>query len=251
MNESYATGKERCPQCAERGKDTMGDNLAVFSDGHAYCFACGYYRIGDRIRSFLIRADRDQSTLLKHEVFLPEDCSISYPKRTLEWMEGYEIDKHDMMRHRVLWSESKQRLIFPIFNDEQLIAHWGRYFGSDSLPKWKGYGSVKTFFHFLGEPSYKKVVLCEDIISGIKLAKVKGITSLTLFGTHIGAERYKRLHKLLPKDGHVIIWLDPDMYIHSTKQTMLGIQYGINVRNVLTEKDPKEHTLTEIEEYLK
>ncbi len=33
--------RKRCPQCAERGEDTRGDNLAVYSDG-VYCFSCGY-----------------------------------------------------------------------------------------------------------------------------------------------------------------------------------------------------------------
>lgn len=32
-----------CPRCTERGEDTDGDNLAVYDDGHGYCFACSYY----------------------------------------------------------------------------------------------------------------------------------------------------------------------------------------------------------------
>ena len=35
--------KEQCPACAERGQDTGQDNLAVYDDGHKYCFACKYY----------------------------------------------------------------------------------------------------------------------------------------------------------------------------------------------------------------
>lgn len=34
--------KERCPECAKSGKDSSQDNLAVFDDGGAYCFACNY-----------------------------------------------------------------------------------------------------------------------------------------------------------------------------------------------------------------
>lgn len=37
-----ATGKEACPKCVESGSDQSGDNLARYSDGGAYCFACGY-----------------------------------------------------------------------------------------------------------------------------------------------------------------------------------------------------------------
>ena len=32
--------KERCPQCASVGKDTSGNGMAVYDDGHTYCFKC-------------------------------------------------------------------------------------------------------------------------------------------------------------------------------------------------------------------
>lgn len=44
QNESTVTNRERCPECAEQGLDKSGDNLAVYSDGHVHCFACGYHR---------------------------------------------------------------------------------------------------------------------------------------------------------------------------------------------------------------
>ncbi|MGW8178765.1 MAG: DnaB-like helicase C-terminal domain-containing protein [bacterium] len=34
---------DACPKCVEAGNDTAGDNLAVYQDGHAHCFACGYH----------------------------------------------------------------------------------------------------------------------------------------------------------------------------------------------------------------
>ena len=43
MSESQVTDKTRCPKCAEAGGDTDGDNLAVYDDGHAHCFACGHH----------------------------------------------------------------------------------------------------------------------------------------------------------------------------------------------------------------
>ena len=39
---SDVEGKEACPQCREKGGDSSGDNLARYTDGGAYCFACGY-----------------------------------------------------------------------------------------------------------------------------------------------------------------------------------------------------------------
>lgn len=46
MPESKVIERARCPSCASRGNDKHGDNLAVYDDGHSYCFSCGFYDIG-------------------------------------------------------------------------------------------------------------------------------------------------------------------------------------------------------------
>ena len=38
--------REQCPACASHGRDNSQDNLAVYDDGHKYCFACEYYESG-------------------------------------------------------------------------------------------------------------------------------------------------------------------------------------------------------------
>ena len=43
QEESVVVRKQRCPICTERGGDYKGDNMIVYSDGHAFCFACGTY----------------------------------------------------------------------------------------------------------------------------------------------------------------------------------------------------------------
>ncbi len=52
MNEqesySYKVGTEPCPKCREMGNDNSGDNLAVYSDEHKFCFACKYYVGGNK-----------------------------------------------------------------------------------------------------------------------------------------------------------------------------------------------------------
>jgi len=40
---------EQCPDCAKHGKDTAGDNLGIYDDGHSYCFSCGYYLRGNEL----------------------------------------------------------------------------------------------------------------------------------------------------------------------------------------------------------
>ena len=44
--ESVVVNRDRCPKCAATGSDRAGDNLAVYSDGHGYCFKCQYHTGG-------------------------------------------------------------------------------------------------------------------------------------------------------------------------------------------------------------
>ena len=46
LEQSVFVSKAACPACRSAGGDKKGDNLAVYSDGHGYCFKCGYTRAG-------------------------------------------------------------------------------------------------------------------------------------------------------------------------------------------------------------
>jgi len=47
QKKSKAVGNEPCPNCREAGRDTAGDNLVVYDDGHKHCFACSTHIPGD------------------------------------------------------------------------------------------------------------------------------------------------------------------------------------------------------------
>jgi twinkle protein len=46
--ESKVVSRKRCPKCAAQGNDTSGNNLAVYDDGHSYCYACEFYVRGNK-----------------------------------------------------------------------------------------------------------------------------------------------------------------------------------------------------------
>jgi len=45
---SNVISREQCPACAQHGRDNSQDNLAVYDDGHKYCFACEHYEHGNK-----------------------------------------------------------------------------------------------------------------------------------------------------------------------------------------------------------
>lgn len=247
-NESYLLHQERCPSCAERGRDTGSDNLGVYSDGHSYCYSCGYYRAGNAIARFIKKESYER--MERHAVFLPTDCGIDYPQRALEWIGQYELDRNDLLANNSVWSESRQRLYFPIYGEQGLLAFQGRYFGdvnSSNEKKWWGKGDFRNIFALFGKPG-RSLVLVEDVISAIKLARIT--QSMWLSGNAIGKDRWQRLFKLIPRGLQCIIWLDPDMRTHALKEMRLGASYGINTSVIYSDKDPKEHSYEEIKRYL-
>lgn len=69
--ESEFVQHEPCPACRKRGEDVNGDNLARYSDGHAYCNACGHYEKGDGTSSKAARSVKRNPKLLTGLDFVP------------------------------------------------------------------------------------------------------------------------------------------------------------------------------------
>lgn len=74
-----------CPACQKKGRDTSGDNLAVYTDGSTYCFACGY-------------STRDASSSLHIPPMLLDTDLLDYKgisRSTLELWEFGELLEED------------------------------------------------------------------------------------------------------------------------------------------------------------
>lgn len=256
MDTSYVVRKERCPECAKLGKDQSGDNLAVYSDNHVWCYSCGWGRGGDVLSRFRQRSnstgklDKPESKLC-----LPEDCDVIYPERALDWVGQYEITKVDLLNHNTLWSESTQRLIFPVFGDTGLLAYQGRYFGPAApngvkpYSKWYGKGDLADTFNILGSRSSNRLILTEDIISAIKCSRFA--LAMPLYGCHVGVTRFKRLYSLFKDQVEVCVYLDPDKRTTAIVEARRGTLCGMKTRVIYSESDPKEHSYKELKEILK
>lgn len=250
---SYVVSKGRCPECSKIGKDVTGDNLAIYSDGHHFCYSCKYHFYPNSITSFK-RKQRDTSMdkELDKILTLPIDCDITYPERATAWCAKFGITKTDLLNNNVMWSESMQRLIFPIYGDGWLIAWQGRYFGTQGsaltkVPKWYGKGNLKDTFNILGKGN--TLILTEDILSAIKVAKC-GVMAMPLYGCVVGGVRFKRLITMLEQDTTIKIWLDPDKRTEAVKEAKLGSMFGVKCSPIFSEVDPKEHTIEDIKTIL-
>lgn len=232
--------KTRCPKCAEQGKDKHEDNLAVYSDGHSYCYSCGYITHS----TYNKRISNIRKPI--QEVSLPLDCTWTLPPEPTKWLLKYFEYKN--IPKNTFWSEEKQSLIFPIYDDPnkptKLLAYQERYFGHDTKhPKWRGFGINDNLIQISGEPTRdNSIVLVEDLLSWYKVSKVHHC--MCLFGSNISAKKLAQLMLLNYK--HIIIWLDLDKRSYSVKVSTNAKMLGLKSTIIVTNKDPKEYEYEEI-----
>jgi len=234
----------RCPKCAELGKDRSGDNLVVYSDGHSYCYSCGYYTGSD------IRKLKSTKKVIQ-QITLPEDISNTLPPVPTKWLLKYFTYKD--IPSNTWWSESKQYLIFPIYDDNlkspNLLAYQARYFGDNpEHPKWIGYGITDLLFHIIGKTTdSSSICLVEDLISAYKVGHIQ--QCMPIFGSHIGLSRFAKI-KLLGYT-KVYIWLDYDKRSEAISEASLGASIGLDTQVIHTTLDPKDYSYGEITHILK
>ena len=248
--ESVLVEQTQCPLCKAEGRDNSWNNLAVYDDGHSYCYSGHGIITGNRTKLPSIDNNITEDNNSPPKIVLPSDVDINYPHNAIEWVGQYGITRNDLLSNNVLWSESRKRLIFPIYGQDELIAFQGRYFGDDpeeSKKKWFGKGNLKDTFNIIGKGD--SLVLVEDIVSAIKVSKVT--QAMPLYGSYIGYERFKRISKLIPQSTEVLIWLDPDKRSDSVTESRRGMMCGLTTRVIFSSKDPKEHSFEEIKEIIK
>ena len=245
--ETYIIKHIQCPQCRKQGRDNGHDNLGVYSDEHQYCFSCGYFVPSDKCKIYSARySDVQRPVQPERDILrLPADCDTGIPRKAKEWFCQYGFDNNAITRYNILWSEYRQFLVFPYFIDGELVAWQGRYFGEDKkIGKWHTKGKVEEIVYTLG-PKSKSIVLVEDIISSMKVSRL--IQSSPLFGSVISPRRFTILRHFYDT---LYIWLDPDKQKEALKFAQKGRLFGFDCHVILSDKDPKEHSIEEIEQYL-
>ena len=91
---------ERCPKCAELGKDTKGDNLARYPNGGAWCFSCGYLEKPTHWKP------REEKTYQEP----PLDLTLSFEQANYDWLAQY-LTRNEIFDN-FKYSPSMERHIF-------------------------------------------------------------------------------------------------------------------------------------------
>lgn len=248
---------EPCPRCQGIGRDTRGDNLCRWPDGHAHCFSCQYH---DWTYTPTLGYNPGIKPMKEKEVVtssnnlaFPRDVSYSIDAMALGWLSKYEITKEELIKHRIMWSAQQQWLIFPVYSNHELLTEGNKLLAFQARvfnPKWESrYYNVGPFhdiYHVINEIEGKgdMVVIVEDIISAIKVGRQ--FTSIPLFGSSLNHTQLKRLYTTCATE-KVLVWLDEDKAEKGMQIAKAATQVGLKTGFICTKHDPKEYTDEEIQ----
>ena len=235
-----------CPRCRENGKDSRGDNLVNFNNGHKHCFACNYHEYPEAAMMLRTKLEEtrnapDQQT----SPLLPYDFSKHIPAKAWKWLIQYELG-FQYWKEIVGYSEAQQRLIFRI--GEPLAFSIGRYVGDNEQiqkrMKWRAFGDPHKHVEIIRtQDNPTAIVLVEDIISAHKVAQLN-VAAMPLFGSKL---HNPHIYYLTQQELPIIIWLDKDQaqytpHMAARLQNITGLPVSI----ITTEKDPKSVSFDEM-----
>jgi ribosomal protein S27AE len=223
---------ESCPKCGSK------DNLGRYDDGSAYCFGCGYTEFSSH---YVPKTTEDSPKVIK----LPEDTSAQIDKIALDWLDKYAITQTERVRYRMLWSKSKQQLIFPLYDGSgKLIAWQARNFSPEAKSKYYSQGKIHDVMYFCGAKT-NPIILVEDLVSAIKIGRV-GV-AMPLFGSEASTHLLMRLKT---QCRGIIVWLDSDKWKNSHDIVNRSKSIGLPALSVFTNLDPKEYNDEKIKYFL-
>ena len=172
----------------------------------------------------------------------PEPSQTNYHRFISRW--GLENEYLDVM-----YDVRQDRAVFLIRDRHKIVDAIGRAL-SGAVPKWYRYtGNATVFSRCMGEPN-GVVVLVEDVISAITVAKVcPNVTGIAILGTNINYDHMKYLQDYTK----IIVALDPDA-THKSIEYKREIESwtGINSMVMMLQDDIKyktEEDVLKLKEY--
>ncbi len=181
------------------------------------------------------------------------------PLKAYHWLWQYNIREEDIDHFNIGWSQGYNRVIIPVYeyaitwnmNHEENIAHkligWvGRELDCQTKEERRAKKIAKyltrkqkkgdrIYFTAFGNKHFGDIfVIVEDIISAIKINRATGTTVIALLTSHLDSDLIKKC-----QGRNVLIWLDRNMLAKAIGYMTRFKQFGVNISNISTSKDPK------------
>lgn len=229
-------------------RDTKGFN--------AWCFRCSdsgwapapKLTLAERLEAAKRAAAADLRAASRPGVLLPEPQVHDlreWPPHSVLWLLKAGLGAPEIARLGAYYHPDTDRVVVPVLEGTDVV-FWQARSTTGRNPKYLSpqvardkllprYGSGDT------------ITLTEDLLSAFKIGQVA--EAWCLMGTHANP---RLIAGLLKRGAPVAIWLDPDAAgRHAAQRVHKQLTaYGIEVRRIRSERDPKLHTYDQIKEYL-
>jgi len=225
----------RCPRCASRGGDRSGNNLAVYDDGHEYCYACGFVKKPSLVEQH--KSKQDTPVDSKPNWFVKGDMK----PEGMAWLKHYGLTNKEV-EDNYFWDDKG----YCVFNGGTYQN--GRNFnqsGAKYITKGTVKGNEALFVNVDNAELLSSCVIVEDAISAIKVSRV--CSAVPLHNAVVPTELLLRLYKQFTT---LYIWLDKDKAKEALIEAKKAKPYFDKVKVVWSDLDPKCYTEKEIKEYL-
>jgi hypothetical protein len=219
----------------------------------AYCFRCGgkgfhaeQESLEDKLNRVAQERNADQGAQASTALPEPRVYSLrEWPRDAALWLFKFGFSPSMIDKLGAYWCPALGRVVLPVMEDGCAVFWQARSVKRQPKilsPKIPRRGVVARYGH--GDT----LVLCEDTLSAYKVGQITEAWSL--LGTKLLPAA---LTEIMQMNKPVVTWLDNDKAGHdgATKIQRTLRAFGIPVRNVVTEKDPKCYSREQIEEILR
>jgi DNA primase len=193
-------------------------------------------------------ADAEEHERVVSTVELPFDVNYrieAWPVEAQAWLYKYAINSSDVADYSICYSETWNRVIIPVYDAGRLVFWQGRKVADTGPgPKYISVrSSKKPMFatysrNVLPKSTGRKLVVVEDCLSAIRIARDTCADAIALLGTTAPSD----LVAFAKRYPHVIVWLDDDdagrtKAIDIHRSLVLMTSSNVTLR---TMKQPKE-----------
>jgi len=251
-----------CPNC---GAGTNTNAMTVYHTSKVYngwCFACGHKPFetkGIQTLEELAEIKRINNEGLGRTQYrtirLPDDFTSDIPLEGRLWLYKASITTRLIKKYNIGYSPRLRRAVLPVYDAQgALIWYQCRALLKGQKPKYlqPSADRANVYFHSthsIGEATDTQnsstVVVVEDILSAIRVGCSTDTASL--LGTKLSTDNIN----MLSGKSRIITWMDNDKAgRQSAKDIKQALSIFTEVTNIVTERDPKLLSNTEIQEQL-
>lgn len=234
-------GKKRVQHhCGEGRAAVVNHQPKGFS---LYCHRCGdslFVPHGQRSFKELMelrKLEKQNAAAIRGSMKLPSDFTLDIPPVGMLWLLKASITPYMARKVGIGWSHKYQRVILPVYNDNNLVFYQARAVHEHQDIKYLNPSVDRASIAYWVIPpnaDNSVIIITEDILSAIRVGQL--IPAVSMLGTKLSEQQAEQVSNY----DHVVTWLDPDEAgIVGAQNMRKMLSLAVKTSNIVSSVDPK------------